>query len=290
MDTAPNAQKPAKAVDYGFFFKKSESVRFYDHRKYLKQKAMKHDYGLVSYPRSVSTWMRLLLSAYFLLLEGVEVSIPLPVHQDKIIPDIQAGRDRVIYKTPVHPKVIFKSHLQQTHSCVDNIIYIFRNSIDTLVSYYHFHKRMEKTKEIASAMPIDDFCVLKVHELLNHICTYIESKKSVLFISYELMQADTPMALRLVLKYIGVAINEPLIHKAVATTSFKNLQQNELKGPVNGKELFFRKGTVGDGVNEISPDTRDFIMKYTQDIYNEAVSRQFEALKAAFAPRSTHTA
>ena len=230
------------------------------------------DIFIASYPRSGNTWLRLLLADIILQLNNFKTDTVLPIHQDKIIPDMHVHD---LSKFEIQFDLL--ARLIKTHSLFGKIkghkvIFLFRNPADTLCSYFHFHRRyinlLPKTRD-----GIDKFCIEYTNDWLNHINSYINNhvKDKMLFISYENLHSNTLNTLKKVAYFSKLDASKMMIVKSISNQEFSKRKKNETIKENNNNEYFFRRGEVSSSKKELKPETISFIKNKTEDIYRKAL-------------------
>ena len=211
---------------------------------------------IASYPRSGNTWFRYLVADVIEQSIGIETATKLPVHVDKIIPDLDRQDDPNAAR-----ELNLQLHLQKTHSAWRNefprAIVLTRDPVDSLVSYFHFHQRYDEMRKFAND-GIDAFCLERLNDWMDHQKSF-ESASSrgdldAIFLRYENLHQSPHLILEKVFKYLDYPADSNWIERAVTNHRFNNHQKKEL--PKAGtSERFFRKGEIGSGYNELSPQT-----------------------------------
>ena len=149
------------------------------------------DVILLSYPRSGNTWSRYLIADMIFQNLGVNTSTKLPVEFYKIIPSIYThDLQMVVDKRVSLPYRLIKSH---EHKDAENrkFIYIFRNPIDSLSSWYYFLKNNPKPEEARKVLnkDIGECCLEYVDDWIEHIeeslLRYQQDPSKICWLCYE---------------------------------------------------------------------------------------------------------
>ncbi len=230
-----------------------------------------HDLSFVSsYPRSGNTWARHLIADVFLQNAGMETQTELPVHPDQLIPDVHSNDVRQQDAELVHGHRIVKSH--DTINQISDLfgegayqriqhLYLVREPVDALVSYYHFHLRYDALKDQV-ADGVDSFCLRKLDSWLQHTdeaLTHHRLGGRIFIQSYEQLLRSPEQSLTSMLSWLAIESSPEQIARAVSHMQFSNLRKKESKNPANPNEYFFRKGVVGSGEDELKPPTIETI-------------------------------
>lgn len=142
-------------------------------------------------------------------------------------------------------------------------IYVARNPKDTAVSYYH-HDRSKMGYEGSWAEHLDLFMQGQVMygSYFENILPWWQASQTapnILFLKYEDMKADLAGAVTQIADFIGVPMDQLLLERVVAGSSFKAMSTNE-KTNFNwvpqreGLPTHFRKGMVGDWRNQFTSE------------------------------------
>lgn len=245
-------------------------------------------YWLASYPKSGNTWVRTLLTNYigdyttpadindlqtdsvaslrelfdeYIGLASAELTLKqIRYYQPYTYEEMlkESKRDLYIkvhdaYTLNADGNPLFPAHV------TNGVIYIMRNPLDVIVSYaHHNHVAVEKfftticdethtmatsKKEINNQLP----------QLLlsweGHIESWMKSGLNIHIMRYEDMIADPYGEFKNMLEFMGFPVEDTRLRKAVAFSSFDELQQQEKLYGFNEKniksESFFRKGKIG---------------------------------------------
>ncbi len=232
-----------------------------------------------SFPRSGNTWLRFLLSDIFLQRAGIATNTVLPVHPDKVIPDIYinlvAAREREIA-----PGLFVK-----THESFDRLkkhipapalrqckhVYIFRSPEDALVSFYRYHVREENLKDKVRRGK-DYFCRTHVRDWMANAASYARAAQhgaEVFFVSYEGLLDHTGPVLSGILDWLGVDYQEAMVQRAVSHMKFDNLRMEAERARASRGE-FSGRGGPGAGAAELEAATLARIRKEPAGVMDQA--------------------
>ncbi|WP_243544259.1 sulfotransferase domain-containing protein [Pseudodesulfovibrio tunisiensis] len=229
-----------------------------------------------SFPRSGNTWVRKVLSDYALLAMGRE---PGSIHQDTMIPDIHV-HDVTSHAFPDGiPYKCVKSHAEQTPFSAHALIHVVRRPEDALVSFFHFHNRYPALRQLVEHVSIDDFCLVAVQDWIRNACLGLNAsgnRKDMFLITYETLSRKTFFSFFCILKFLGVQVDESNLEQALANNDFQTLQAREKRmlSPQHQGELFFRKGRIGSGKQELQQETLKIMARLTSDLYASIHERE----------------
>lgn len=231
------------------------------------------DMFIASYPRSGNTWIRHLVADVVLQMHDLpfQPGEPWPIHPDQIIPDMHAHNI-----DQIDPRIDLPSRLVKTHElfdgAVDKVVYVFRLPADTLVSYYHYHRRYEHLRDKAS-LGVDLFCLEHLGEWCAHVTNFARAKAAgnarFLFVSYETMHQRTVAALQDVALFLGLDVDESTCKVAVDNHSFEKKYASERLGEQHHGR-FYRKGKVGSAREELCGTTMAAIVALAGPVYSRA--------------------
>jgi hypothetical protein len=219
------------------------------------------DIFVVTYPRSGTTWMQMIL--YQLTTQG-EMNFP---HITSVCPWFERSlKDGTAYDALPAPRV-FKSHLtyRKIPKGPCKYIYVARDGKDVAVSYYHFY-----TTHMGFKGTFDDFFqrFLKgeVHSgsWFRHVRDWWEHRHdaTVLFLHYEELTADLPRTLRKISAFCGLSITSQRWPDILERCSFAFMKQRESQFDPLTSMLYeqgfqpnshLRQGRSGAGSKQLSP-------------------------------------
>jgi estrone sulfotransferase len=221
-----------------------------------------------SFPRSGNTWLRFLMADCLLRQAGYETSTDLPIHPDKIIPDLHCHRlHQVAGIFGISTPRFYKSHispLQMSHllgvpsSRKSRFIYLYRNPEDALMSFYYFKLRYPGSSNAAEQGP-DAFCIREFSQWVDHVSqalSYNADGNSVYLIRYEDLHGATEQVLVDLWNWLEIPMPREVCFRATNHMEFSKLQELESRSNTNTSgHQFFRKGQIGSAANELKKET-----------------------------------
>lgn len=224
------------------------------------------DIFLVSYPKSGNTWTRFLLGT---AASGADGSVDF-TNIERTVPDINLIGLAQLAQIP-GPRYI------KSHASFDprypKVIYIVRNPLDIVVSYFHHNRKM-------GALPLDASMDSFIPNFLSDPLPYgtwaqntgswlgaMEGNPQFLLLRYEDMLTDTPAALGQILRFCGLPVDESVIARTVEYCSSDRMRQLEKQqakewGPTKNSEKsisFVRAAKSGSWKEELSQSHVDMI-------------------------------
>jgi hypothetical protein len=235
------------------------------------------DIFVVTYPRSGTTWMQMIL--YQLTTEG-KMDFP---HITTVSPWFERSlKDGTAYDALPAPRV-FKSHLsyRKIPKGPCKYLYVARDGKDVAVSYYHFQKTHMGYKGT-----FDEFFThfLKGQDHYGSWSRHVRGwwahrhDPNVLFLYYEELTADLPGCLRRISAFCGLEINPERWGDILERCSFAFMKQHESQFDPLTAMLYeqgfqpnshLRKGQSGSGSEHLSlRQTRRFDKTFTKRLAN----------------------
>jgi hypothetical protein len=219
------------------------------------------DIFIVTYPRSGTTWMQMIL--YQLTTDG-DMDFP---HINEYCPWFERSiRSADGFEGRPSPR-LFKSHLayRQIPRGLCKYIYIARDGKDVAVSYFHFSR-----SHLGFRGTFDEFFDLFMRgnveggSWFEHVKSWWRHRKdsNVLFLRYEDLIANLETCVRKIIAFCGLEVAPERIPTIVERCSFAFMKQHEnqfdhLTGTLweQGLQLnaFLRRGKCGDGRERLSP-------------------------------------
>jgi hypothetical protein len=220
------------------------------------------DVFIVTYPRSGTTWLQMIL--YQLTTDG-EINFP---HVAEFCPwferSVCSARGFELRPSPR----LFKSHLSysRTPKGPGKYIYVAREGKDVALSYYHLYCRYNGYEGT-----FDEFFELFLKGKTSFGCWFQHVKgwwqyrdaPNVLFLTYEQLKSDFDGSLRQIADFCGWEISPEKLSRVRQRSSFAFMKQHEQKfDPAletlweQGVKLksFLRNGCVGEGAMTLTEE------------------------------------
>jgi Sulfotransferase domain len=193
------------------------------------------DAVVVSFGKSVRTWLRVLLSRVFQLQHGLDERAIL-------------GFDNLHYRTGAVPKILFthdnylKDYTGHDASKADfydkKVIFLARDPRDVAVSqYFQWKYRMKPNKKDINAYPtaelepfefvMSEAGLPKVIEFMNLWAKEAPRIREFMIVRYEDLRAAPQATLGRLLDFLGTPATETQIADAVAFASYDNMKRME---------------------------------------------------------------
>ncbi len=180
------------------------------------------------------------------------------------------------------PPRVLKTHLglkffeRSIRKSGTKVLIPIRNPKDTLVSMYHFYQ-LVPTLGVFTASWDQFFEHLFVKKRLvfgDYFDFYeawgryrTENPDQVLFVRYEDMKRDISEAIRTVTRFLGKSLTEEQVASIKEHTTFESMKKNDnvCPAPEAPRELFFRKGQVGEWVNYFSKSQAEYVDRLVKE-------------------------
>lgn len=143
------------------------------------------------------------------------------------------------------------------------VVYISRNFLDIIVSFYFFHKNrdwhdygMDANQFAMSAFELDEAI-----SRINYFSRQLEKSHDYMVISYEELKQDTEASFRKIIEFTPYVYDEEVFKRAIEHSSFESMQKLELKGreTVAKEKLHARRGGVNKYREHLNEDTISFV-------------------------------
>ncbi|XWS43302.1 hypothetical protein CRYUN_Cryun16bG0091300 [Craigia yunnanensis] len=251
-------------------------------------KAESSDIFVCSVPKSGTTWLKALTFAIVTRTRYDNFTTPLLNNQPHdCVPFLYLMAKKLDIRVPGVP--LISTHVPYTYlpkSALDSdckVVYICREPKDAFVSLYHFGNLKIMSLEKA----FDLFCEGKsiYGPYWDHVLGFWkasqERPKKVLFLKYEEMMKDTAIYVKKLAEFLGYPFfleeeKQGMVQKIIELCSFENMMNLEVNKsgtwqsnivPIENKE-FFRKGTMGDWKNFLTPEMVQRLDEITEQKLN----------------------
>ena len=220
------------------------------------------DIFIVTYPKSGTTWLQMIL--YQLTTDG-EMDF---AHIDEVSPYLEITmmpRGRKISDLPGTPRVV-KSHLRYDAipKGPGRYIYGIRNGLDVAVSYHdHTRKYLMEWRHYSLDKFFSRFMAGRVPygSWFKHVTGWLrnEDRLNVLVVTYEELSADLEAGVKRIADFCGITIDPAAMPRILERCSFAFMREHDAKfagGPVHTNPgapntPFIRQGKVGGWRQEL---------------------------------------
>lgn len=253
-----------------------------------------HDQDIIiaSNPKSGTTWLKALLFSIAnrtlyspsntpLLTSNPHSLIPtfeFSIFSDPPSRDLSEFRSPRILSTHVPHSILPESIVDPRSKC--RIVYICRNPLDYIVSFWEFMKKgynpMYHESDYTLEAFVESFCEGEIMfgPFWDHVLGFwkasLENPEKVLFLKYEDMLDDTVSHAKRLADFIGFPFSEEeerdgVVEQIIELCSLKSLKELEVNKHGSGYKIkmdyknFFRKGEVGDWINHLTPSMVEIV-------------------------------
>uniref|UniRef100_F6U8N1 Sulfotransferase n=1 Tax=Ornithorhynchus anatinus TaxID=9258 RepID=F6U8N1_ORNAN len=185
---------------------------------------------------------------------------------------------------------VFSSHLpyylmpKALRNKKGKVIYVYRNPKDTMTSFYHFAKILGYIKpEVTMENFMERFLAGNVASGLwfDHVRGWFthEHDFNLLFMSYEEMKKDLRNAVLKISKFLGKKLTDEEVESVVKQATFQNMindsraNYNRIKDDIIQKQVFLRKGIIGDWKNALTVAQNEKFDKIFQEKMEQQLQR-----------------
>jgi hypothetical protein len=243
------------------------------------------DIYIVSYPRSGTTWLQMIL--YQLTTDG-NMDFH---HITEIVPFFERALSLGQNLNARRPPRIFKTHLTygQIPKGPFRYIYVARNGKDVLTSYFHFHR-----SHLGFKGTLDDFLSAFVRgkvgygSWFQHVADWKShaSDGDVLFLRYEDLQRDLREWLPRIAAFCGADIPPGRADEILERCSFAYMKAHESKFDFMHQVLLERRFAEGEFIREGKTDSWTGLLTDSQSqLFEEAAERWRRAAASGRPPR-----
>ena len=239
---------------------------------------------ICSYPRSGNTWLRYLMADCLLQKEGYQCDTDLPIHPDRLIPDLHchdfqdnavtlSGSKHHFYKSHFTSSEIANTLVNSGARSSVRYIYLYRSPADALISLYYYKLRYPESAGVAKEGP-DAFCVREAQRWAEHVNQAVrrcQSRDDLCLIKYEDLHGSTPDILGEIWKWLRIEMAEQVCIRAASHMEFDKLQSRESRANASSyAHRFFRKGVIGGAAQDLSIASMEYIQSATSDVVRQA--------------------
>uniref|UniRef100_A0A3Q1GBX7 Sulfotransferase n=1 Tax=Acanthochromis polyacanthus TaxID=80966 RepID=A0A3Q1GBX7_9TELE len=212
--------------------------------------AREDDIMLVAYPKCGFNWMVGVLNKIM-----AEAGVQKIETESKVAPLIEFfGPDKLKVRTGC----LFLSKIYFV-CLVLQMLVIFRNPKDTLVSYFHFSNN---NPVLPSGQSFDSYFSQFMSgdvgwgSYFDHAVAWDKKMDdpNVMIVTYEALKQNLTEGVRQISTFFGFKLTEDQIQQVSGQSTFNAMKQSSADTHGNLGNIFFRKGVVGDWKNNFTPE------------------------------------
>ncbi|XP_078694658.1 sulfotransferase 6B1-like isoform X1 [Branchiostoma floridae x Branchiostoma belcheri] len=160
-----------------------------------------------------------------------------------------------------------------------------RNPKDTVVSLFHFAHNMWKLRNVKATIPWDDFAQnfitgkVGFGDYCDHVLGWWQMRDDphFLFIKYEDMKKDLFGAVKTIVTFMEVDLNESTMKDVAEACTFDNMKAALGNSEIPEIRMLVRKGIVGDWKNMFSQEqSKAFDAWYEKKLGGTGIDLEFE--------------
>jgi hypothetical protein len=235
-----------------------------------------NDIHVCAFPKSGITFFGFLLVAARLRHNGIELT-PTMYNIDFLLIDKHkmAGVDAAgVWRDGIGD--LYKTH--DPFFSVPNVVYLLRDPVPTLRSYYHFRRQLGSQETPEQFLLGPDGIAGWIRHVRSWLIDNRTASQSLFVTEYERLRAQPLAELRWLGQQLGLLFSNQTLEHAVAAASLERMRELEAafvaRNPVYaqfGLE-FVRRGEQRE-VDQITPALVELIRRHTQPTYEAARSR-----------------
>ncbi|XVF24520.1 hypothetical protein REPUB_Repub13aG0135200 [Reevesia pubescens] len=255
--------------------------------------ALDDDIIIASKPKAGTTWLKALVFSIVNRNRYTLSNTPLnSANPHDLVPffelTLYVEKDRLPDLTSIPSPRLFSTHLpysaipESIKQAKTRILYLTRNPLDVIVSYWHFVRSVEEYAD----WPLEECLEMfsrgedSFGPFWDHVSGYwklsLEQPNKILFLRYEDLKKHPILNIKRIAEFVGFpfSVEEETagvieeMAKLCSLSNLKDLEQkmNKIEGKFRGifpfeYRNFFRKGEVGDNFNYLTPSAIDRFSK-----------------------------
>jgi len=235
-----------------------------------------NDIYISSFPKSGTTYFSFLLAAARLRHSGMAM-VPTLFNIDYLVIDthkmtgVPAGS---IWHDGIGD--FYKTH--SPYFQVPNFVYVLRNPIDTLRSYFHMRRQLGSTDTVMEYLNGPEGVGSWIHHVKSWLLDNRSASQSVFVTEYEALLADPRAELCTLGAQLGIEFSAATIEFAIGAASIERMRTIEdafaARNPVFSQfNLEFVRKTQSRQVGEFTPELISAIEAHTRPVYELIKSR-----------------
>lgn len=231
--------------------------------KHLPKKPFSNDIFLVEYPKSGITWLCFLISNSIITNENNNSIKVTFFNIQQLISDVQISRDVPInnlWNTNT-PRFI-KSHYEYKHD-YNNIIYLVRDPLSVMTSYYKYLLGLKKIKcNFLDFVKSKEYGVNKWIDHVNSWTKNIKNGQRLHIIKYEDLISNPQITLENLFNNLGIKISSGAISESIKLSSLTEMKKQEkiyrTHNPFYSLNFVRKGGNNNEGVDPIVKNYVEF--------------------------------
>ncbi len=242
-----------------------EYVKFRKYTRYLPKNPMHDDIYIVEFPKSGITWLQFILGNVELQLAGIENEYLTFYNFHKYMPDIYLIRGSYINR--FLKRTFIKSH-SEYNPYYFFVIYLIRNPLDVMVSYYNFLLHMGEELDFRKLVMSKRGIKAWKYHVLSWWYRRVDAQR-IHFIKYENLLKNPIHEISELYKNLGVDVEKQIIEKAIERSKLEKMRASEEHyRKYNPNYTMSFVGKYGKIRKEelLTDEIKDYIMQETKQI------------------------
>jgi hypothetical protein len=239
-----------------------------------------NDIHICAFPKSGITYFGFLLAAARLRHNGIAL-MPTMYNIDFLLIDVHKMANASpgsIWRDGVGD--LFKTH--SPYLDVPNAVYLLREPVATLRSYFHFRRQLGSTDSAQDFLTGPEGIGAWIQHVKSWLLDNRNASQSLFVTEYEILLADPRAELRALAAQWGLDFSDDTLNYAVEAASLDRMRKIETSfaahNPVYAQfNLDFVRKTGDRNVGDITPDLVALIKTHAQPVYEQARGRLAQA-------------
>jgi len=235
-----------------------------------------NDIHVCAFPKSGITYFGFLLVAARLHHDGIDL-VPTMYNIDFLLIDTHKMGTRPagsLWRDGIGD--LYKTHLPYLN--VPNVIYVLREPVATLRSYFHFRRSLGSTDSAQQFLTGPEGIAGWIHHVKSWLLDNHNVSQSLFVTEYERLRGEPAAELRALGQQLGLTLSDEAIAAALAAASLTRMRESEAafaaRNPVYARfDLEFVRRGERRIVEQITPELSELIRAQTQPVYEAARSR-----------------
>lgn len=256
-------------------FAKKRLNALYELKYFIEFEDRKDDIYIVTYPKSGTTWMQMII---YLLIYKKEPDFDHIYNVSPWLSNEAFKRSSAKRVNELPSPRFFKSHDRYDKfvpGFKGKIIYVYRNVFDLTVSYFYHKKHYNDSKLELQQLIDESFNPSKEYNWFNYHEKWLINKNNhpIFYVSYENLKLDLEGAIKQLAQFLEIPLSDELLELVKKYASFEYMKANEQKFGEQPEEKhqmvynqFIRKGEVGSGKEELTDEQRNFLTEKYKEI------------------------
>jgi hypothetical protein len=234
----------------------------------------KKDIIFGSFDKSGRTWVRFFIAAYISRYYDLGIDVNWTNYIQLAPGTLFKKEALLLFPTRKIVKPIF-SHRRTIGRYFPGrkVVYITRNMLDILVSFYFYHKHrrwydyndVDVNEFVANRFDLDEAI-----NRINYFSTQLRKAREFFLLPYEALRKEPETKFEELIMFTGYGYNEAVFHEALERSSFRSMQQMELgvSQSDSTEKLHVRQGGIYTYADYLNKDVICFVLDQLEQKLN----------------------